>query len=249
VKNLNREIDRNYEAFSGAWHAEMNRVYASIQGEDARFLGCYKRLVSFQAWRAELLETLITEDAREFFLEAQNDGLVSLVLARLGSCRSALQSLRSCLENVLFATFYMDHPVELRQWHTGKHRVAFSALETYFLAHPDLNGVAIATEALNDMAVEYSTLSRAVHGSAVSFRMSAAQTGTQLWSDEKARIGKYVTRQARVLSDINIFLICLFRSHLQGASKLNLRKSISFAVPASRHQQIKTAIGVNLLVP
>jgi hypothetical protein len=249
VKNLSREIDHNYKAFAAAWHSEMTRVYAAMETEDTRFLGCYKRLVSLQAWRTELLEALISEGALRFFLEAQNDGLVSLVLARLGSHRAALQSLRSCLENVLFATFYMDHPVELRLWEKGKHRLGFKELESYFQSHPDLIGVDLASQVFQELSTEYSTLSRAVHGSAVSFRMNAAETGTHLWSDERARIGKYATRQSHAIAAINLLLLLLFRSHLQGAARLNLRKVISYAIPQALHKKIKTASEVSLLSP
>lgn len=249
MKNLSQEIDQNYKAFASAWHAEMSRVYSVIATEDQRFLDCYKRLVSLQAWRAELLESLIVPDALGFFLEAQNDGLVSLVLARLGSHRAALQSLRSCLENVLFAAFYMDHPVELRLWHAGKQKLGFSELSSYFQSHPDIIGVDLALHVLQEMSNEYATLSRAVHGSAKSFRMTASEAGTHLWSDDKARIGMYATRQSHTVSAINELLLLLFRSHLQGASKLNLRKAISYAVPQSRHDKIRDAIGVRLLTP
>jgi hypothetical protein len=247
VKNLSREIDRNYELFAAAWHREMTRVYNVIGTEDTRFLGCYKRLVSLQAWRTELLEASISEGALGFFLEAQNDGLVSLVLARLGSHRAALQSLRSCLENVLFATFYMDHPVELRLWKNGKHRLGFKELESYFQSHPDLSGVDLASYAFQELSTEYSTLSRAVHGSAVSFRMSAAETGTHLWSDDKARIGKYATRHSHTIAAINLLLLLLFRNHLQGTARPNLRKAISYVIPQTLHKKTKTASGVTLL--
>ena len=145
--------------------------------------------------------------------------------------------------------FYMDHPVELRLWQNGKHRLGFKELETYLQSHPDLNGVDLAPQVSQELSTEYSALSRAVHGSALSFRMSAAETGTHLWSDDKGRIGKYITRQSHTITAINQLLVLLFRGHLQGAAKLNLRKAISYAIPQTQHRKIRTASGVSLLSP
>ena len=62
---------------------------------------------------ALVLEPRMTADSLAFFLEAQNDALVSHVFGNLGSWRSALKALRSCIENVAFCLYYKDHPVEL----------------------------------------------------------------------------------------------------------------------------------------
>jgi hypothetical protein len=224
----------------------MDRVFVSLQAHENRHLGNYRRLVSLQAWRSELLEPTITDDALGFFLEAQNDGLVSLVLTQLGSCRAALQSLRSCMENVLFTLYYMDHPVEFALWNLGRHRLAFNQLEAYFTGHPSLDGIPQDIHGLRALSDEYSVLSRAVHGTAVSFRMSASDTGTQLWCDDVPRLGMYETRQKRTISTLNQLLLCVFREQLQGAVRVNLRKAISLAIPASRHSAIKASTGVSL---
>lgn len=134
-------------------------------------------------------------------------------------------------------------------WEAGRHRLAFHQIETYFSGHPALEGIPPAVHCVELLSTEYSTLSRAVHGSAVSFRMSASDTGTQLWSDDVARVGKYESRQKATLIALNQLLLCLFRDHLQGAVLANLRKAVSFAIPAARHRQIKTAIGVSLMNP
>jgi hypothetical protein len=236
MRNLSREIDANYRAFADASHIEMERVYAALTAQDAVFLSCYKGLVSLQAWRSELLDSTVSEGALGFYLEAQNDGLVSLELARLGSCRAALQNLRSCIENVLFAAYYMDHPVELQLWHAGKHRLTFSQLDSYFSSHPAISSVPDDVTGLSSLRGQYPTLSKAVHG-------------TQLWTDTAARAGKYSTNLREGLMGLNMLLLCLFSEHLQGASKLNLRKAISIAIPRTRHRPIKAALKVTLLAP
>ena len=76
--------------------------------------------------------------------------------------------------------------------------------------------------------------------------MSLPDVGTQLWSDEPARVGQYDTRQKLTLACLNQLLLCLFREHLQGACHPNLRKAVSFSVPSSQHRKLKTEFGVTL---
>lgn len=249
MQNLKLEIDANHSAFSSAWSAEMMRVHESLSSQDHIFCDCYRRLTSLQAWRSELLDSIIDSGPLEFFVESQNDGLVSLVLARLGSFRAALQSLRSLVENTLSTAYYMHHPIELELWHSGSHRIGFSSLVTYFRAHPRLEGLDDDVHWIGRLQGEYATLSRAVHGSAASFRMSASDTGTLLWSDDAAKCGMYSTCQRSAINCINRLLLCLFRDHLQGAAQANLRKTVSFAIAEQGHARIQEALGVHLFAP
>lgn len=116
--SLREEIEANYRRFESDWKQSLSNSIA-ITGElelDPTFLESYYRLTTLQAWRAGLLEALLPKESYYFYLEAQNDALVSHIQARSGSWRSALKSLRSVIENVLFALYYMDHPVELSLW-------------------------------------------------------------------------------------------------------------------------------------
>src|SRR5215213_4616852 len=116
------EIEANFERFTQSWKSDLPRVMASLDTHSATFLESYSRLVSMNAWRSNILEDRISTGSLEFFAEALNDALVSHVFARIGSWRSALISLRSCIENTCYCLFYKDHPVELRLWEGGTHR-------------------------------------------------------------------------------------------------------------------------------
>jgi hypothetical protein len=161
----------------------------------------------------------------------------------MGAWRSSLKSLRSCIENVLFAMYYKDHPVELRLWDQGAHRLGFAESVSYFERHPDLTKV--TNRGLDVLSHEYAVLSRAVHASAQSFRMTS-DGKTLLWSGEKSRLGAWATREAAVIKGINLFLIALFRAELQGARKPNLRQAIAFAVPATLFPKVKAEHSVVL---
>ena len=246
MKQLAREIEANFDAFSASWKTGLETVTQELDGEQDRYLKSYRRLVSLQAWRADLLESIISAESLGFFLEAQNDALVSHVFARCGSWRSALKSLRSSVENICFCLYYMDHPVELQLWESGKHKPGFTATKDYLLSHPRLANLDIAITGLQTVADEYSTLSRAVHASAKSFRMTDDAKTTLLWSSEKPKLGAWETREGHTITALNMLLLSMFREHLQGARLPNLRKSVSFAVPVSKHKAIKDKLGITL---
>ena len=205
----------------------------------------YRGVCSLQAWRTSLLAEKIGPEALGFFLEGQNDALTSHVLAQVGAWRSALKALRSCIENVLFCLYYKDDPVELKLWETGKHAMAISALFAYFDKHPLVEGVPDSTNGLAVLKSEYPTLSRAVHGSAASFRMTGSGS-TQLWSSDAGSLGSWRTRETSTLTGLNLVLLSLYREELQGARLLNLRKAVSLAIPASNMPDIRRTFNVRL---
>jgi hypothetical protein len=248
LKNLQREVEANFEKFSSSWKAEMLKAYDELEKSNDNYKESYKRLTTLQAWRG-FLDSQISLDSLAFFLEAQNDALVSHVFARLGSWRSALKSLRSCLENAMYCLYYMDHPVELELWHRGKHRLAFASLYDYFEHHPKLINVAASVTGIQILKAEFSTLSRAVHASAKRFRMTVDSAGTLLWSTQTANLGAWATREAAVVSGLNLLLLTLFRDKLQGSSVQNLRKAVSLAISTSKHPSIKTELKITLFKP
>src|SRR5437867_1900885 len=138
---LLKEIEANFDAFSTQWKAELGAVSAHLANERAYYVSSYIRVASLNAWREALLSGLISSGSLAFFLEAQNDAVISHVLASLGSWRSALKSLRSCIENVCSCLYYKDHPVELELWTAGNHRMDFINLIKYLWRHPELQGV------------------------------------------------------------------------------------------------------------
>lgn len=246
MKDLRGEIDANFERFSAAWPNELTAVRTVLGQHLERYKVSYQKLVSLQAWRTTLLDTLMSKESLAFFLEAQNDALVSHVMAELGSWRVALQSLRSTIENVLSALYYMDHPVELQLWQLGQHKLGFSALADYLEHHPKFMGLSLGDTGLEQLRNEYATLSKAVHGSAMSFRMTVDGETTQLWSHDTARLGAWATRESATLLALNLLLVTMFRDRLAGTALPGLRKAVSLAVPTSKHARIKALMTVTL---
>ena len=240
------EIDSASGRFTTAWRDELARVSADLARFQPRFVESYRRLVSLEAWKTHLLEGRISSASLGFFLEAQNDGLVSHVLASLGSWRSALKSLRSCIENVCFCLYYMDHPVELSLWSIGKHALTHSAVLEYLQRHPSVSTVPKSVSGLEIIKKEYPVLSRAVHASAVGFRMTAEETGVRLWHTDQGKLGAWSTRELQTLCGINLLLLTMFRSELEGARLEGLRKAVSLAIPATRHKDVKQHLKVTL---
>jgi hypothetical protein len=246
VKQLVREVDSNFATFGVVWRGQLAAAQSELAAHNVLFTSSYRRLVSLQAWRSTLLEPRLSEGSLAFFREAQNDALVSHTLAQLGSWRSALKSLRSLIENALVALYYMDHPVELRLWDAGKQRLGFAGSLAYLKSHPDLAALKPTENGLEVLEQEYSTLSRAVHASARSFRMTGDVSTAILWSGKAASARAWSTREALVVQGLNLVLMSLFRDDLKGTRLPNLRKAISLAMPSRRIAKIRTSIGVSL---
>src|SRR5688572_28841732 len=102
MDNLKKEVSSNFEKFSSGWPLELEKVAKELRSESGKFAMSYSRLVSLQAWRNEVIAKTASEESLGFFAEAQNDALVSHVFASMGAWRSALKSLRSCIENVCY---------------------------------------------------------------------------------------------------------------------------------------------------
>ncbi len=243
------EVDANFARFTSRWRRERDAAQSTLDGSSEVFKGSYRRLTSLQAWRSQLLEGRLDVESLAFFLEAQNDVLVSHTLAQSGAWRSALQALRSCLENVVACVYYKDHPIELRLWKAGRHRIGFAASVQYLKEHPEVSGLPRAVTGIDLLEREYATLSRAVHASAVSFRMTADAAAVQLWSPSTASLGKWNSRESDCITAVNLLLVSVFRSELQGARLPGLRQAVSLSISTSRHAAVKKALGVTLAKP
>jgi hypothetical protein len=241
------EIAANFDSFTTTWKAELPKSIATLDSHRDEFLKSYSRITSMNAWRSNVLELKLPEASLEFFAEALNDALVSHVFARFGSWRSALKSLRSCIENTCYCLYYKDHPVELRLWESGRHRPSFSEVHTYLGQHPDISphGNSPVT-GLATMKEEYSTLSRAVHASAKSFRMSPNVHDVLLWKPEAASLGQWKTREQHTLGALNLLLTTIFRDFLTGAQQTGLRKALAAVIPSSMHSRVKTELKITI---
>ena len=159
----------------------------------------------------------------------------------------ALQCLRSCIENICFCEYYRDHPVELKLWNKGRHQLGFSGMVTYFQKHPDVESIQSNLTGLDIMQKEYSILSRAVHSSSPSFRMTVAHGNTKLWTSENKQLKAWSTRELQTMIGINLFLIVMHSDKLQRAKLPGLRQSISLTIKTrSRRNAILSRVGVNL---
>jgi hypothetical protein len=165
VPPLLDEIEVNFDEFRHQWEGELSGVLSELAKKRKNYLSSYTRLTSLNSWREELVSQVVSPDSLAFFLEAQNDALISHVFASMGSWRSALKSLRGCIENTLHCLYFKDHPVELQLWSVGRFRLAFSELCDYFLHHPQFDAVPPHLSGLDLVRKEYGVLSRAVHGS------------------------------------------------------------------------------------
>ncbi len=242
---LEQEIENNHQAFLKDWTAQAEKNWAKLGGKE-QFVASYGRLSCLNAIQHTLVLPKFSSTSAAFFLEAQNDALVSHVNANVGSWRAALQSLRSCIENVFNALYYSEHPVELELWSQGKFRIWFQELHKYMASHPRISGIDAGASGLDDLKVEYETLSKAVHASATSFRMTDGASKVLLWSTDDAKLGAWSTREKRVVEAICALLTCFFASDLQGARNAQLRTMLVRVTRPGRRVAFRQALKVNI---
>ena len=242
---LEQEIENNHQAFFADWTAQAQKNWAKLGGKE-QFVLSYRRLSCLNAIQHTLVLPFFSAKSAAFFLEAQNDALVSHVNANVGSWRNALQSLRSCIENVLSAIYYTQHPVELELWSKGAFRIWFQDLHKYLLTHPRLSNIDVATSGLADLKSEYDVLSKAVHASAANFRMTDGASKVLLWSTEDARLGAWSTREKKVIEAICALVVCFVAPELQGAKNAQLRAMLSFVTRPGRRTSLKKTLGITI---
>lgn len=248
MNEFREEIDQHFSSFTTAWHSEQETVETQLQKNQFIYKNSYARLVSLNIWREQLLSQRLRPEALAFFLEAQNDALVSHVFAAKGAWRASLQSLRAFLENAVFCMFFKDHPVELELWHIGKYKPGFADTKEYLSRHPRYFDLDASLTGISMLGAEYATLSKAVHG-VTSFRMTISGDETLLWSSDRANLGAWATREANAVRAVNLILLVMFSPELQGAAFPLLRKAASLAVPFRYHSSIKKKLGITLYKP
>ena len=139
----------------------------------------------------------------------------------------------------------MDHPVELKLWEIGNFRTQFSDIIKYMIDHPCNIGITTAKNGIGIIKGEYATLSKAVHGSAVSFRMSA-NGGPRFFDETPLNLGMWNTRNKLVSRGLNLLMCSLFREHLSASRKRNLRKAITYSLKAADKPWIKETFSITL---
>jgi hypothetical protein len=246
MSGVSVEIQENFKQFSQTWIGELNTVSKKLEQQDKKFLQSYARLVSLQAWRKHIIEPDCSAEALRFFLEAQNDALVSHVLARLGSWRSALQALRSCLENVVSCLFYKDHPIELEMWVQGRYRFGFRDGWDYLSKHPKFVSINKDYNGLNVISREHATLSKAVHAASRDFRMTGDASTVLLWSYSEPSLNKWLVRESTTIRGANLLLLTIFCDKLSATRLPDLRRAVSLAIPTGMHGRVKSTFGVTL---
>lgn len=242
---LEDEIENNYRTFRDDWRRQVQNNFKKL-GDKEQFVVSYRRLSCLNAIQHTLIIPKFSPDSAAFFLEAQNDALISHINANSGSWRPALQSLRSCIENVLNAIYFSEHPVELELWSQGNFRISFQELYKYMSSHPKFQSIEKSASGLDDLKKEYDTLSKAVHASASTFRMTDGASAILLWSTDDSKLGRWSTHEKRVVEGICAVLICFFSDALQGARNIQLRAALGFVTRPGRRTAFRRKLNVNI---
>ena len=207
-----------------------------------RYTRAYVLLTSLQAWRVFVIEPQYLTGL-DFFIEAQNDCLSSLALSCIGARRSALQNLRSAIENISAFHYFSEHPIEYQLWESGRFRTSFSKFADYMKEHPLLSQYSSNNANIDVFINEYATLSRAVHGYRL-FRMSQSEGDLLLFDPDPIQSSMWFTRFRNVIRAENELLLSYYSSHLEGAAYLPLREILFHCFEESKKQRLTAAFNV-----
>ncbi len=249
MPQLQDEIDANQANFFKDWTTQAVKNWTALAKNAAIYRASYRRLTTLQALKTHLIVPQYKAGSAAFFFEAHNDSLVSHVAASTGAWRSALHALRSCIENTLNAIYFNDHPVELELWGSGKFLMGCSELIKYAEKHPRLSNVAPATTAINILRSEYTTLSKAVHASAVNFRMTDAVSNVLLWNVDPVKAAMWATREKRTIEGVTLLMVSLHANLLQGTGLTPLRNVLYFSLGPGARTALRTSLRINIPPP
>jgi hypothetical protein len=245
MTKISSELKANYEVFSEALPKRLV-ANCNLFRNKAALIESYARIASINALKIDLIEQYFPKGAAHFFYEAHNDVLLSHVNASFGSWRLALQSLRSFMENTLATIYFLDHPIEFEKWKNGKFSISPKELREYVSDHPKIVDLSKELKFKAAIDKEYGTLSKAVHGSSVSFRMTTEDGKTNIANPNEADLGKWSTRE-RITIDICLTaMIGVLRDQLEGAKMQNLRGSLGLTIKPRSRDALKKHCGVSI---
>lgn len=241
-------IKVSYESFSQELPRTLLKNAKVLVGNEKLQLS-YCRLAGFNSIKRDIVDNHLAEGPKRFFYEAHNDLLLSHVNANLGSWRTALQSLRSFIENSLSTFYFADHPVEMRRWESGDLKIAPRELREYFCVHPDIVKLLPALKVKEVLDQEYATLSKAVHASNDLFRMTDQDGTVAIGNPNLADLGKWSTREQSAFEIVVVIALVCLKEHVEGARLPNLRKTLSLSMRKSSRDALKDTFGISIAEP
>jgi hypothetical protein len=242
---LENELDANQSSFFVDWTQQASANWNALRALPV-YKKSYRHIAGLQALKNSIVIPNYDPEAAAFFFEAHNDAVVSHVSASIGAWRSALQALRSCIENVLCAVYYKDHPIERQLWAQSKFVIGFTELLRYCEQHPMLASPGPGVNGLELLKKEYSVLSKAVHASATNFRMTDGAASVLLWSTDGVRASMWATREQRTIEGICLLLICLHSNEFQGARLMGIKEVMSLVISANKRNTLKRKLHITL---
>ena len=242
--SISDDLRHSYSLFENDWLEQLRNKMNDEEKADA-FENSYVRIASIQSWKS-IIETIYSSTCVVYIVEAQNDLLSSLILARLGSWRVSLKSLRSSMENTAKFIYYKDHPVEQKQSEDGTYRFSFSQFLKYIEAYPYEKQPPNVIKVVDNLCREYSVLSKAVHASNARFQMSSHGPLPQMWVTSISDQSQWISRERMVINSINCLLLVMHFDLIEGTKYPEQRSVISNAISSGLHSEILTAYAVRL---
>jgi hypothetical protein len=241
--DLKKEVAARYPEFCEEVDSSALAAITAHDHAPTKFQECFTLGASIGAWHDSKTLTNTPEAALAFYIEARNDLVVSLALARSGHWRAAQQCLRGFIEGILCFCYYKDHLVELERWKIG-FKVSAAELKRYLEDHPRLQHDSLFG-AVQMIKAEYDELCFSVHGSRHSHRMTKFGFPALSVVDTKA-LGLYHSTFMATVRGTNLLLLQLYQESLAATGDSHLRSHLRALLGKKNLAKASTLLSIKL---
>ena len=238
------ELKNNFEKFTDSWTGILDKNIKALR-KDPQFAESFARVAAFNSLRVDVIEPKMSKEAYLFVKEAHHDLLIAHTNAMFGSKRSALQSLRSFLENTMMGLFFQTHPIEQQKWLKQSFRIAPAELRKFFSEHPALKSKDVTNfkDAIGD---EYAVLSKSVHASAKNVRMVNEDSKGLLWTSEAKELDDFFKHEKKSIATIGFLIFVIYSEQLSGTKLPNTRQAFSKIFDATQKSLLRDGHSVKI---
>ena len=250
MSKIEDELTQSFRSYKEQLKSKIDDSFINAENFEEYLFYNYLRQTSLEVWRSYILDTELDQGSHSFFVEAQNDCLLSHFFAWIGSWRPSLIGLRSAMENIFHSLYFKDHQVELKKWESGSFKISMNELINYIKDHPDIKDYPSTLNCSSEISKEYDKLSKAVHASAVSFRMTDFQTNfPSLMYQDSIHYNQWQSREKSFFKIINMILILFYKEHLQGSKLPELRQILYYCLPSHFYDPLLSHLNIRIISP
>jgi len=166
VNYLNKYVNEDFYEFI-TYLTSNYLIFNSISNDIKGLLKkIHQRVYTIAIWSKKF--SRYPENKKHFINEIRSDAIQSIPLVLMGYKKSTSLSLRNWLENITKHIFFFDHPIEFKRYlYENNYSISKKDLFEYLKYHPSINKAVKEDNIINKFNVNYSNLSKIIHGSII----------------------------------------------------------------------------------